>query len=111
VCKHRAGSPYLLTIRSHALACYVSRSPGNVLHTVRVRIDHEAAEFPYLQLAAQIREQITSGEYPPGAKLPPITEIVAQTGLSPMTIRRAYKLLEEEGLATIVPGRGTFVRK
>jgi GntR family transcriptional regulator len=78
---------------------------------VRVRIDHDAAEFPYLQLAAQIRERITSGEYQPGAKLPPIAEIVAQTGLSPMTIRRAYKLLEDEGLATIVPGRGTFVRK
>jgi DNA-binding GntR family transcriptional regulator len=76
-------------------------------------VDFEAvqAEFPYLQLAAQIRERITSGEYPPGAKLPPIVEIVAQTGLSPMTIRRAYKLLEDEGLVTIVPGRGTFVRK
>jgi len=78
---------------------------------VRVRIDHEAEEFPYLQLAAQIRDAITSGEYRPGAKLPPITEIVAQTGLSPMTVRRAYRMLADEGLAMIVPGRGTFVRK
>jgi DNA-binding GntR family transcriptional regulator len=78
---------------------------------VRVRIDHDAAEFPYLQLAAQIREQITSGGYPPGAKLPPITQITAETGLSPMTIRRAYRLLADESLVTIVPGRGTFVRK
>jgi GntR family transcriptional regulator len=78
---------------------------------VRVRIDHDAAEFPYLQLAALIRERIASGEYPPGTKLPPITQITAETGLSPMTIRRAYKLLADEGLVTIVPGRGTFVRK
>jgi DNA-binding GntR family transcriptional regulator len=78
---------------------------------VRVQIDHDAAEFPFAQLAAQIRERISSGEYPPGAKLPPIAEIVADTGLSPMTIRRAYKVLDDEGLVLIVPGRGTFVRK
>jgi DNA-binding GntR family transcriptional regulator len=27
-----------------------------------------------------------------------------------MTIRRAYKVLADEGLVIVVPGRGTFVR-
>lgn len=76
-----------------------------------MQIDHESAEFPYLQLAGQIREQISSGRYPPGAKLPTITEITEQTGLSPLTIRRAYKVLADEHLVVVVPGRGTFVRK
>jgi DNA-binding GntR family transcriptional regulator len=46
-----------------------------------VQIDHDAAEFPYEQLAAQLREGISSGSYPAGSKLPTITDIVAETGL------------------------------
>lgn len=76
---------------------------------MRVRIDHDSAEFPYLQLARQLRDAIAAGEYPPGAKLPSIEGIISETGLSTMTIRRAYRILAGEGLAEIVPGRGTFV--
>lgn len=80
-------------------------------HATRVQIDHEGAEFPYLQLAAILRERITAGEYPPGGKLPTIIEITAQTGLTAMTIRRAMRMLADEGLIVIIPGRGTFVRR
>jgi GntR family transcriptional regulator len=75
-----------------------------------VQIDHEAAEFPYLQLARMLRERIAAGEYPAGRKLPTINDLVAETGLTTMTIRRSMKLLADEGLIEIVPGRGTFVR-
>lgn len=76
-----------------------------------MQIDHDSAEFPYLQLARQIREGIASGQYGPGSKLPAIVEITAQTGLDTMTIRRSMRILAEEGLIEIVPGRGTFVRR
>jgi GntR family transcriptional regulator len=74
-----------------------------------VQIDHDAARFPFLQLADIIRERIASGEYGPGAKLPTIDQVVRETGLSPMTIRRAMKVLADEGLVEVVPGRGSFV--
>jgi DNA-binding GntR family transcriptional regulator len=74
-----------------------------------VRIDHDSAEFPYLQLARQLRNAIAAGAYPKRSKLPTIAEITAGTGLSPMTIRRAYHLLAAEDLVEVVPGRGTFV--
>lgn len=74
-----------------------------------MQIDREGADFPYEQLAAQLRERISSGEFRRGAKLPTIDEIVGQTGLSPMTIRRAYRMLADEGLVVIRPGRGTFM--
>src|SRR5277367_3910888 len=77
-------------------------------HAVVVHIDHDAADFPYEQLAAQLRDAIDSGRYPAGSKLPTIIEIAAETGLSPMTIRRAFRVLAGEGLVRIVPGRGTF---
>jgi GntR family transcriptional regulator len=75
-----------------------------------VQIDHEAAEFPYLQLARMLRERIAAGEYAAGRKLPTINDLVAETGLTTMTIRRSMKILADEGLIVIVPGRGTFVR-
>ena len=76
---------------------------------MRVQIDHDSAEFPYAQLAAQLRGGIASGLYPPGSKLPSIVDIAAETGLSPMTIRRAFRDLSDEGRVRIVPGRGTYV--
>lgn len=74
-----------------------------------MQIDHDAADFPFEQLARQLRERIASGEYPKGSKLPSIDDIIRQTGLSPMTIRRAFRLLASEGLVVIRAGRGTFV--
>jgi DNA-binding GntR family transcriptional regulator len=74
-----------------------------------VQIDHDAARFPFLQLADILRERIASGEYGPGAKLPTIDQVVRETGLSPMTIRRAVRVLVDEGLVEVVPGRGSFV--
>ncbi len=101
----------MASIRSHALACDVSHGQAIAGHAaqVRIKIDHDAAEFPFVQLAHQLRDAITSGEFPPGRKLPSIDDIVKDTGLSPMTIRRAFKMLSDEGLVRIVPGRGTFV--
>jgi len=74
-----------------------------------VQIDHDAAEFPFEQLAAIIRGRIASGEYAAGQKLPTINDIVGETGLAPTTIRRAFAVLAKEGLVRIVPGRGTYV--
>jgi DNA-binding GntR family transcriptional regulator len=98
------------SVRAHALAREISQSPVLACHSVRVRIDPDAAEFPYEQLAAALRERIGSGEFGRGAKLPTIDQIISETGLSPMTIRRAYKVLEDEGLVVIRPGRGTYVK-
>ena len=73
-------------------------------------IDHEGAEFPFAQLARILRERIRAGEYPAGRKIPPLTDLQNEFGLSSMTVRRAVRALSDEGLLVIVPGRGTFVR-
>jgi DNA-binding GntR family transcriptional regulator len=84
-----------------------------ITHTIvdLVEIDHGAAEFPFMQLAAILRERIRSGEYPPGRKIPAIIELEEESGLSTMTVRRAIAVLAGEGLVHTVPGRGTFVRQ
>ncbi|HYZ52320.1 MAG TPA: GntR family transcriptional regulator, partial [Streptosporangiaceae bacterium] len=43
----------------------------------------------YRQLASDLRRAITAGRYPPGQRLPTEAELVAATGLSRQTVRRA----------------------
>ncbi len=85
---------------------------NNALENLRVMHDlcHTAHhnKGSHRKLAAHLRDAIVSGAYAPGAKLPSIEAIIAETGLSPMTVRRAYGVLAAEGRVVVVPGRGTY---
>ena len=72
-----------------------------------MKIDNESPEHPYVQLAGLLRERIKAGEI--GPRLPSIMELSDQTGLSAATVKRALRLLRDDGLIYTVPGRGTFV--
>jgi GntR family transcriptional regulator len=63
----------------------------------------------YVQLAAILRARIESGEIT--ARLPSERDLHQQYGLAPMTVRKAVRLLAEEGLVVTVTGRGTYVRR
>ena len=65
----------------------------------------------YQQLAMELRKSITIGEYPPGSQLPTEHGLVERHGVSRNTVRLALKLLENEGLITRAPRRGTIVRE
>jgi GntR family transcriptional regulator len=63
----------------------------------------------YYQLASLLRNKISSGEFGVGAKIPTEAELVADYGVSRITVRQALRSLEEEGLIRREAGRGTFV--
>ena len=46
----------------------------------------------------QVRRLIAGGQLPPGAELPSVRELAAQHAVNPMTVSKAYALLEAEGL-------------
>ena len=48
----------------------------------------------YQQLAEQLREQIASGIWQPGDRLPSLRDQVALSGMSFMTVSHAYQLLK-----------------
>jgi DNA-binding GntR family transcriptional regulator len=75
-----------------------------------VEIDLHSPEPSYQQVARQLRERITSGQYASRDMLPSIKTLVQETGLSVGTVRHAIDVLVAEGLAYTVSGRGTFVR-
>ncbi|HMA36031.1 MAG TPA: GntR family transcriptional regulator [Chloroflexia bacterium] len=57
-----------------------------------------------------LQARIIRGEFPPGTKLPPHTELAADFGVAPLTMRQVLGRLEEDHLVSREQGRGTFVR-
>jgi GntR family transcriptional regulator len=52
----------------------------------------------YRQLLEQVRRLIASGQLKPGAPLPSVREVAVEHAVNPMTISKAYALLEAEGV-------------
>lgn len=65
----------------------------------------------YVQIEAALREQIVSGEWPPGHQIPVENELCTTFGVSRVTVRQALRRLVEAGLLTRGRGRGTFVQE
>ena len=58
----------------------------------------------YRQLVEQVRRLILSGQLAPGTALPSVRELALEHAVNPMTISKAYAILESEGL--LVRNRG-----
>jgi fatty acid metabolism transcriptional regulator FadR len=62
------------------------------------------------EIVEQLRELILTGQYPPGAKLPPERELAKRLGVNRASLREALKKLEHLGLVRIRQGDGTRVQ-
>jgi GntR family transcriptional regulator len=71
----------------------------------------QAPQARYRQVAAEIRNAIKRGEYPPGSALPSQPELARQYGLNQTSINRAIALLRSEGIVRVEHGRGAFVQE
>jgi DNA-binding GntR family transcriptional regulator len=75
--------------------------------------DSSGFERPNLlpeRLAAYIRQQIISGEFPPGQRLVE-QELVRLTNVSRVPLREALRILAIEGLITLSPHKGASVNE
>jgi DNA-binding LacI/PurR family transcriptional regulator len=61
-------------------------------------------------LAAELKSELIAGSIVPGRLMPSERELSRQRGLSKMTVRRALKLLESEGMLLAEPRRGYRVQ-
>jgi DNA-binding FadR family transcriptional regulator len=61
------------------------------------------------QVISQLRNQITSGEWPVGSRIPTEPELVEQLAVARNTVREAVRALAHNGLLDIRQGSGTYV--
>lgn len=64
----------------------------------------------YLQVEADIRNDILQKKYLPGQKLPTENEFCEIYNVSKITVRKAFELLTENELVERLRGKGTFVK-
>lgn len=63
----------------------------------------------YYQLQELIKEQIESGGWKPGDRLPSEAELARRYAVSRVVVRQALAILQDDGQIVRVQGRGTFV--
>ncbi len=75
-----------------------------------ILVDPHSGVPVYRQLMDQIKVQVTTGNLAEGAELPSTRALAAKLGVNPMTVSKAYRLLEVEGLIQRRPGLPSVVR-
>jgi GntR family transcriptional regulator len=63
----------------------------------------------YRQLIEQVRRMVSSGQLKPGDALPSVRELALSHAVNPMTISKAYSLLEAEGVLERQRGKAMTV--
>ena len=76
---------------------------------MRYRINESDQRPAYMQLYYQLRDDIISGMYGNGSRIPSKRLLASETGSSVITVQHAYELLEEEGYIESRERSGYFV--
>ena len=63
----------------------------------------------YRQLVDQVRRLVVGGQLAPGDALPSVREISQELTLNPMTVSKAWSILETEGVLQRRRGQGMYV--
>jgi GntR family transcriptional regulator len=63
-----------------------------------ISVDPHSGVPVYRQIVDQVRFQVTAGVLSTGDELPSTRGLSVELGVNPMTISKAYRILEEEGI-------------
>ena len=69
-----------------------------------IAVDSHSGVPVYRQIIDQVRFQIAAGLVKAGTELPSTRTLSQELGVNPMTVSKAYGLLEEEGVVMRRPG-------
>ena len=73
-------------------------------------LDRHSGLPVYRQILDGIRFQVAGGLLAPGAELPSTRALAGELGVNPMTVSKAYSMLEREGVVERRPGLALVVR-
>lgn len=76
---------------------------------MKVIINNSSMVPIYEQLVEQVKNLIVSGELAENDALPSVRGLAKDLKISALTVKKAYDILEEEGLTVTVHGKGTYV--
>jgi GntR family transcriptional regulator len=71
--------------------------------------ENEPKKPGYVEIAGYYRKLIADGTLAPGDEMPSMRNVCAEFNVAITTANRAFRILKEEGLTTVRPGRATLV--
>ena len=84
-------------------------SPDRSAAAIEFRLEPSSGVPTYVQLVQQVEQALRLGYLKPGDQLPKVRDVVASLAINPNTVLKAYRELENKGLAAGRPGQGTFI--
>lgn len=78
---------------------------------VSIRVSPSSGVPIYRQLVDQIRAQVAGERLAAGDFLPSVRQVAEQLAINPMTVSKAYSLLERDGVVELVRGQGMRVKE
>ena len=76
---------------------------------MEIEVEFQSGVPIYEQIVHQLRALVEAGQLAPDEQLPTTRQLAIQLGINFNTVARAYRLLDQEGLISTQPGRGTYV--
>lgn len=72
-------------------------------------VDTSSSIPVYAQIVEQVKHAIATGVLQPGDGLPSLRETSLKLKINPLTVSKAYKQLESEGILITLHGTGSFI--
>lgn len=82
----------------------IERSPE-----IDLRMSGSAGAPLFIQIADQLRQMVATGRLQPGERLPTVRQVADSLSISPGTVLKAYRVLENDGVVQSRRGGGTVV--
>ncbi len=76
---------------------------------MKIIINNSSMQPIYDQLVSGIKAMILEGELKENTPLPSVRGLASELKISALTVKKAYDILEDEGLIVTVHGKGSFV--
>lgn len=76
---------------------------------MEIEVEFESGIPLVEQIVQQLQRLIERGNLSSGEQLPTTRQLAVRLGINFNTVARAYRELDQEGLISTQPGRGTFV--
>ncbi len=76
---------------------------------MNINIDYTKREPIYEQIVREVEKLITLGALTPGSQIPSVRSLAYDLGINPNTVKKAYDILEENGLIISKSTKGTFI--
>ena len=73
-------------------------------------IEHNSGLPIYRQIVDQLRDRILAGQMKEGERVQSVRDLSAILQVNPLTVSKAYKILEQEAWLETRRGMGTFVK-